>query len=416
MVLELLVLRGRRTEERAAGHHQVGTLQIERLVDEEVLLLGSKRNRDLLVTLAEAMHQTLRRCGERLHRTEERRLLVERLARIGAEGGRDAQGRAVAVALDERGRGRIPRRVAARLEGRTDATRREARGIRLADDQVLARERHHGFPVLQFQEGIVLLGRRAGERQEPVGVVRRTAVHRPMAHGMRDLTGNRRIKRLAVVNRLHELLPRVLRKVFAHRLAREHVFRIADVLHPFRCARHLGLECRNLLRSRHSGTVAHLLVSFRSPWRTIRHSRHRIISKRRAKRENSDSQLKKFTINVISAVSPFRSLYNDRQAMPSSRRSSSPRHDGINTTLSTCFASGLTAGGYSGACVRPFTLHLNRATLKRTAFTSSLPHPLNMALLCVSPSAPLRQCRPSGGTARKAQPASARASSPAKVK
>ena len=159
MVLELLMLRGRRAEERTAGHHQVRTLQIERLVDEEVLLLGSERDRDLLVTFAEAVHQPLRGGRQHLHRTEQRCLLIQRLARIGAERGGDAQRRAVAVTLDERRRSRIPRRVAAGLEGGTNAARREARGVRFADDQVLAGELHHRLAVLQLQKGIVLLRR-----------------------------------------------------------------------------------------------------------------------------------------------------------------------------------------------------------------------------------------------------------------
>ena len=241
MVLELLVLRGRRAEERTARHHQVGTLQVERLVDKKVLLLGSKRNRDLLVTLAEAMHQTLRRCGERLHRTEERRLLVERLARIGAEGGRDAQGRAVAVALDERGRGRIPRRVAARLEGRADATRREARGIRLADDQVLARERHDRLAILHLEERVVLFGRGAGHREEPMRVMRGTTVHGPLLDRMCNFTSNRGIERLAILNRRLELLRRILREIGLDR---------------FR-TKHIGTEIGHLLCFLH-----HLLVSF----------------------------------------------------------------------------------------------------------------------------------------------------------
>ena len=140
VVLQLLPLRTRRAEERAARQHEVGTLGVVLLVDQEVFLLGTERDRDARLALAEALHQALRGDGERLHGTEQRRLLVQRLARVGAEGRRNAEGRAVRVALDEGGRSRIPRRVAARLERGADAAGGETRRIRLAHDQVLAGE------------------------------------------------------------------------------------------------------------------------------------------------------------------------------------------------------------------------------------------------------------------------------------
>ena len=89
--------------------------------------------------------------------------------------------------LDERGARGVPRRIAARLEGGADAARRERRGVRFADDEVLAAELHDRFAVLQFQEGVVLFRGGAGHRQEPVRVVRGAAIHRPMTDAVRDL-------------------------------------------------------------------------------------------------------------------------------------------------------------------------------------------------------------------------------------
>ena len=134
VVLELLALRGRRAEERAAGEDEVRALLPVLLVDEKVFLLCAKGAASVGLGASKELHQPLQRPVERLHGAEKGSLLVERLARVGAEGGGDAQCRAVRVALDERRRGRIPRRVAARLEGGADSSRRERACVGLADD------------------------------------------------------------------------------------------------------------------------------------------------------------------------------------------------------------------------------------------------------------------------------------------
>ena len=105
------------------------------------------------------------------------------------------------MALDERRRSRIPRGVAARLEGGADAARRERRRVGLTDDQVFAAELHYRLAVLQFEERVVLLGGGAGHREEPVRVVRRTAIHRPVADAVRDFARDRRIERFPFPDR-----------------------------------------------------------------------------------------------------------------------------------------------------------------------------------------------------------------------
>ena len=68
-------------DERAAGHHEVGAQRRSTAVDEEVLLLGPERGEDALDALvAEQLEQLDRLVGERVHRAQQRRLLVERLA------------------------------------------------------------------------------------------------------------------------------------------------------------------------------------------------------------------------------------------------------------------------------------------------------------------------------------------------
>ena len=241
VVLKLLALRGRRAEERAAGENEVRTLLPVLLVDEEVFLLGAERATGVGLFLAEELHETLEGLVEGLHRTEKRCLLVERFTRISTERRRDAERRAVAVTLDEGGGGRIPGGVAAGLERGADAARREGRGVRLADDQVLARKRHDRLAILHLEERVVLFGRGAGHREEPMRVMRGTTVHGPLLDRMCNFTSNRGIERLAILNRRLELLRRILREIGLDR---------------FR-TKHIGTEIGHLLCFLH-----HLLVSF----------------------------------------------------------------------------------------------------------------------------------------------------------
>ena len=232
VVVELLVLRGRGAEDRAPRLQQVGTLQVEAAVDEEVLLLGAERDRDVRLLLPELPHQPLRRARDGLDGAQERRLHVERVARERAERRRDAERRAVRVPLDERRRGRIPRRVAARLERRAQPARRERRGVRLAADQVLAGEPLHRLRgARRLQEGVVLLGRAARQRLKPVREVRRALFKRPGLHALGDRVRNRRVEGLRVAHRRKQLRGDGFRQMAANRLLGEDV-------------RTIGLEAR----------------------------------------------------------------------------------------------------------------------------------------------------------------------------
>src|SRR6185295_901754 len=172
---ELVALRRRRAEQRAPGRVEVGALEVVLLVDQEVLLLGAdRREHARAVLVAEEAQRAQRGLAQRVHRAQQRDLVVERLARPRRERRRDAQQRAVRVLEDERRRGRVPRGVAARLEGRAHAAGRERRGVRLALDELLARELGEGGAVrARGVERVVLLGGRARQRLEPVGEVRR---------------------------------------------------------------------------------------------------------------------------------------------------------------------------------------------------------------------------------------------------
>ncbi len=192
VVLELLPARRLRAEERPPGEHEVRALPVVRLVHEEVFLLAANR----------ARHRRRRRVAEEAehaeggaleggHRAQERDLVVERLAGPRREGGRD--GEVVAArGLDDEGRaGRVPRGVAARFERRPEAARGERRRVRLALNELLARELGDGAAALvRRDERVVLLGGGAGERLEPVRVVARALGERPLLHRERDRVGD----------------------------------------------------------------------------------------------------------------------------------------------------------------------------------------------------------------------------------
>ena len=183
-------------------------------VDQEVFLLGAGgRGDERAVRLAEQLQDALRLLVERLHRAQQRRLLVERFAGPGDERRRDAERRAVGVFQDVGRAGDVPDRVAAGFERGADAAGREARAVGLALDELLAGELGHGAAVaVGRQEAVVLFGREAGEREEDVGVVGGALLDGPVLHGRGDDVGDRRVELVARLDRLAERLVDRLRQ------------------------------------------------------------------------------------------------------------------------------------------------------------------------------------------------------------
>ncbi len=267
MVVHLLMLRGSGTEQRAAGLVQIGALQVETLVNEEVFLFGTKRHRRLLGAGLEAGHEAAGRLGERLQAAQERRLLVESFTGVAAERGRDAERSTVTVTLDERRRGRVPGGVAAGFERGAQTAAREGRCVRFADDEVLAAERHDGAATVRFQEGIVLLGGRAGKRLEPVREVRGTAVHRPLLHGMGHVGSDGGVKGGALVDGRNQLFADVLRKVGTHGLDVENVFAVEIDIDRGGRQYGGGRGLRNFVDCLFAVAYAHLEPHFAILWR-----------------------------------------------------------------------------------------------------------------------------------------------------
>ncbi len=174
---------------------------------------------------AEHLEDAERLLGQRFHRAEQRDLRVERLAGPRHEGRRDAQRHRAALAPDqERRAGRVPRGVAAGLERRPQAARREARRIRLALHQVGTGEvEHHPALPIRRHQRVMLLGRQAGQRLEPVGEVGGAVLDRPVLHRGRDHVGHLRVQRLAPVDRPQQALVDLLRQPLAHDGTGKHI-------------------------------------------------------------------------------------------------------------------------------------------------------------------------------------------------
>ena len=127
VVCELLALGGHMAHQRPAGNHQVGTRGIKVFVHQEILLLPAQEALHLVHSRIEKTADGHGGIADCLNGTLERRLVIERFAGIGDENRGDAE----RIFLDEDGRGRIPSRITAGLEGGADAAVGERRPVRL---------------------------------------------------------------------------------------------------------------------------------------------------------------------------------------------------------------------------------------------------------------------------------------------
>ena len=133
--------------------------------------------------MAEELEHAHGLLAERLHAAQQGRLLVKRLAAVGAEGG----GYIEHAVADEGVAGGIPGGVAAGLKGGAQAAGGEAGGVGLAVDELLAGELHeHAAVAVGLDEAVVLLGGDARHGLEPVREVGGALLERPVAHGGGD--------------------------------------------------------------------------------------------------------------------------------------------------------------------------------------------------------------------------------------
>ena len=252
VVVELLPLGRPRAEQRAPGEDEILAPLEHFAVDEEILLLcagggSDSRNRGIAEQPQDA-HRLLR---QRLHRAQERGLFVKRRAGIGRKRRRDAQHPVLHECIARR----VPGGIAPCLEGSAQAAGGKARGIRLALHELLAGEFHDRPPVAQgMDEAVMLFRRDAGHGLEPVGVMGRAALDRPVLHGVRHHGSDLRGQTLVVMDRVDDLLIGLVRQAGLHdRLGKHHgteyLWYVAHIRHSFL----IGIKRRKclIMRKRH---------------------------------------------------------------------------------------------------------------------------------------------------------------------
>ena len=194
VVAHLLSTRRVLAHDGAAGHLEVEALVERRARDQEVLLLQPNVREGAPNLVPEILAQAGRLLREGIHRAEQGRLLVERVAVEGDE----YAGHVHRVAAQEDRRRRVKHRVATRAVRRADAAVRERRAVRLALEQGFPLELELGLAIgAEGEEGVVHLARHAQAharrtgRLEPVSVDRCAAVARPLHDGGGDLVRRR---------------------------------------------------------------------------------------------------------------------------------------------------------------------------------------------------------------------------------
>jgi hypothetical protein len=159
-----------------------------------------------------------------LDRSQQRDLGVEGLAGPRDERGRNAKGDVVLSPHEEGGARCVPCSVATGLECRPQTTRRKARGVRLTLHQLRAGEvEHHTSIAIGPSKTIVLLGRQSREWLEPVGVVTRSVLDRPVLHRGSHYVRNGRVEWLSMIDGTKEASVHLLGKPLPHDGAGEYV-------------------------------------------------------------------------------------------------------------------------------------------------------------------------------------------------
>ena len=235
LIVQLLPLGRGRAEQGAAGIDEVAALEILFTVYNKVLLLRADgRDHTLGLRVAEQVQNADGLLAQRLHGTQQRGLVIERLAGIGHKDRRDAQDRTAGHFLHE-GRGRhVPGRIAAGIMCGAQTAGGEGGRIRLAHDELLARQVQDLLAVLvrRGEKRIVLLRRDARERLEPVGVVRGALLNGPFHHGLGHDIRRGHGDLTAVLDHAHDLRIDLLRQTLLHDGSAEYIFpKIFGYLH-----------------------------------------------------------------------------------------------------------------------------------------------------------------------------------------
>ena len=218
LILQLLSLGRGCAEQGTAGVNQISAFEVFIAIDNEIFLLRADGRCDLFhIVLAEQAQQTHALRTERFHRAQQRRFVVERLAGVGDKHGGNTQNRTGGEFFDKRRGGHIPRGIAARVVRGAKPAGGEAGGVRFPHDQLLAGEVEDGFALFGVgNKGVMLFRRDAVEGLEPVGIMGRAQLQRPVHHGIRDRVGILHGQLAAVFHHLNHLAIDTLRQSLAH--------------------------------------------------------------------------------------------------------------------------------------------------------------------------------------------------------
>ena len=218
MVVQLLILRGLRSDQCAAAEPDIRTLLGARTVQEEELLLRTNRHADAADPPASEQLQELEGASfQGVQGPEQGGLQVERGPVAGQEHRGDAERTPFGALHDERGAADVPCVVAPSLEGGSLPRRGEGGGVRLALYQVASPEHVDGGAVGTGQgEGLMLLGRQLGLRMEPVRPVRRPVRDGPVPHRHRHGVRKPRVQFLSPLHRGDKPLVDVLVQFLLH--------------------------------------------------------------------------------------------------------------------------------------------------------------------------------------------------------
>ncbi len=180
VIVELLAFRRRMSEQRAAGHHQIGTRIEQRLVNEEVFLFPAKGCIYFFNVFIEVLANFNGSFVHSVQRFDQRHFVVERFTCIGNEDGRDTK----RLTDHKRRRRWVPGCITTGFEGIADTTVREGRCIRfLLNEQIAVEFLDRTSRAYRLEESIVFFSCRSCKRLEPVCIVCRSFCERPVFHG-----------------------------------------------------------------------------------------------------------------------------------------------------------------------------------------------------------------------------------------
>ena len=229
VIVQLLALGRHGAKEGPAGKNQILALQIFLPIHQEILLLRAHGGgHPVGGRVPEQAQQAQSLLIDRLHGTQKRRLLIQSLALVRAEGRRDIEDRpgAVRALLYKGRRGAVPGRIASGLKGGAQSSGGEGGSVRLALYQLFSGKLHQYLAVRlgRGQKGVVLLCRRPGQRLEPVGIMSRPLLQRPLLHLVGHHIRHSQVEFLALADGPLQLLVNLLRKPLFHHCVVKYVF------------------------------------------------------------------------------------------------------------------------------------------------------------------------------------------------